>query len=93
MTMKTKVAELSVHERKICMMLRQLFTVFVLDKEAEEKLACRYAEELAECYPAEIGLKRFEFVVKKCIHTCKRFPSIADILEVGEWQDYSKMKL
>ena len=90
--MKNKVSELTSHEKKICSKLYRLFSLFVVDKEAEERLAVRYSEELALCYPLESDITRFEKAMERCVRGCKRFPSVADILEVGAWQDLTRVR-
>lgn len=89
--MKTKLEELNPKEVEILEIIEPLFNTFC-GVEISETLMARYAEELAECYSSEFELKKLGTVVKKCIRTCKRFPSIADILEVGNWQDLSNVR-
>lgn len=89
--MKTKLEELNPKEVKILEIIEPLFNTFG-GFEISETLMARYAEELNECYSDEFQLKKLPFVIKKCIRTCKRFPSIADVLEVGGWEDFSKMR-
>ena len=85
--MKLKHSELNEQEKVIAKLLKPLFTIYTNVTDSEI-LVSRYAEELAKIYKTEKDAELFELVIESCIRKCKRFPSIAEILEVGE--DYVK---
>lgn len=83
--MKKKLEELTKEELKFANQLKVLASVYQ-GTELTELVVVRYSEELSKVFKPNF----FEIIVQQCIYQCRRFPSIAEILEVAKWKGLEK---